>query len=295
MAQNATMEPWTGKAHEVVHMKDFMKAQGKTDEEAATFEGFYQVHPEDEDAVFIASTLPSFEFKGVPAFFDVGGICMNPLALEKTIDIFEERYRGFNPPPDKICGLDARGFLFGPLVAQRLKIPFFMMRKEGKLPGPTMAVPYETEYSKEVLTVPVNSIVPGERVVIFDDLIATGGTTIAAANLIVECGGVVCDVSVVTAIAFFKGWEKFRNSLPQLADVPIFAIVECTKVPGMPEGSTETMTIKANSAEHRAIQAAMANAKPGDVICKTLDGCTVVYDTKPMSGLNTKYLEEGAD
>ena len=59
------------------------------------------------------------------------------------------------------------------------------MRKEGKLPGPTMAVPYETEYSKEVLTVPVNSIVPGERVVIFDDLIATGGTTIAAANLIV--------------------------------------------------------------------------------------------------------------
>ena len=91
------------------------------------------------------------------------------------------------------------------------------------------------------------------------------------------------------------GWEKFRNSLPQLADVPIFAIVECTKVPGMPEGSTETMTIKANSAEHRAIQAAMANAKPGDVICKTLDGCTVVYDTKPMSGLNTKYLEEGAD
>ena len=192
-------------------------------------EGYFLVDKEDPDANYIAASLPGYDFKGVPSFFDVGGICMDPKALRLCTDIFEERYREMKPPPTSICGLDARGFLFGPLVAQRLNIPFFMMRKKGKLPGPVMEVPYETEYSKEVLTIPCRAVSPGDRVIIFDDLIATGGTTIAAANLIVECGGVVAEVAVITAIAFFQGWKKFRNSLDCLKDVPIFAIVEATK------------------------------------------------------------------
>ena len=130
-----------------------------------------------------------------------------------------------DPPIDKVCGLDARGFIFGPLVAQELQLPFFMMRKKGKLPGPTIEQPYETEYSKETLTIPCNALKKGERVLIVDDLIATGGTTIASANLIVQSGGVVAEVAVITCIEFFKGWQKFRNSLPELKDVPIFAIV----------------------------------------------------------------------
>jgi len=93
--------------------------------------------------------------------------------------------------PDSICGIDARGFIFGPLVAQRLRIPFFMMRKKGKLAGPVIECAYQTEYSKEVLTIPCTAVKKGDRVVIFDDLMATGGTTIAAANLIVQSGGIV--------------------------------------------------------------------------------------------------------
>ena len=67
-----------------------------------------------------------------------------------------------------------------------------------------------------MLTIPCSAVKPGDRVVIFDDLIATGGTTIAAAHLIVQSGATVAEVAVITAIAFFKGWQKFRSSLPQL-------------------------------------------------------------------------------
>ena len=86
--------------------------------------GYFLVDKEDPDANYIAASLPGYDFKGVPSFFDVGGICMDPKALRLCTDIFEERYREMKPPPTSICGLDARGFLFGPLVAQRLNIPF---------------------------------------------------------------------------------------------------------------------------------------------------------------------------
>lgn len=182
-----------------------------------------------------------------------------------------------------VCGLDARGFIFGPPVALRLGVPFFMMRKAGKLPGPTMEVPYETEYSKETLSIPCSAVRPGDRVVIFDDLIATGGTTIAAANLIVEAGGVVAEVAVITAIAFFKGWQKFRASLPQLATVNIFAIVEATNCLTMPEGSMATYKVGAGTEEHKRLTAAMKAAKPWpeDVLIRTGEGDAVAFTTAP--------------
>lgn len=252
-------------------------------------------HPEDlgdPDSQYIASCLPSFDFKGVPAFIDVGGICADPKALKLCTDIFEERYRAMDPPATSICGLDARGFVFGPLVAQRLQIPFFMMRKKGKLPGPVMECAYQTEYSDEVLTIPCWAVKPGDRVVIFDDLIATGGTTIAAANLILQCGGVVAEVAVVTAIAFFKGWQKFRDSLPELKEVPIFAIVEATTTLAMPEGSTESYAVASGSPEHLAIQEAMKGAAPGEVLVKEGEASFVLKPKGP--GFNIKYLEEAA-
>lgn len=245
--------------------------------------------PGDRDAQYIASCLPGFNFKDVPSFFDVGGICADPKALKLCTDIFVERYYAMNPKPTSICGLDARGFIFGPLVAQRLRIPFFMMRKKGKLPGPVMECAYKTEYSDEVLTIPCASVKPGDRVVIFDDLIATGGTTIAAANLIVQCGGVVAEVAVITAIAFFKGWRAFRSSLPELKEVPIFAIVEATNALCMPEGSTDSFVVASGSDQLKAIQEAMKSAKRGDVLVKEADG---KFSAKPKGpGFNTKYAE----
>ena len=182
-----------------------------------------------------------------------------------------------------VCGLDARGFIFGPPVALRLGVPFFMMRKAGKLPGPTMEVPYKTEYSDETMSIPCSAVRPGDRVVIFDDLIATGGTTIAAANLIVESGAVVAEVAVITAIAFFKGWQKFRASLPQLANVGIFAIVEATNCLTMPEGSMGTYKVAAGSAEQAKLVAAMKGARPWphDVLVRKGEGDSVVYSTAP--------------
>merc|ERR1719183_155237 len=106
-----------------------------------------------------------------------------------------------------------------------------------------MECAYKTEYSSDVLTIPCSAVSPGDRVVIFDDLIATGGTTIASANLIVQSGGVVAEVAVITAIAFFKGWQKFRTSLPELKDVPIFALVDANNCLSMPAGSTASCTV----------------------------------------------------
>jgi len=140
----------------------------------------------------------------------------------------------------------------------------------------------------------------GDRILIYDDLIATGGTTIAAANLITKAGGIVAEVHVITAIAFFKGWEAFRNSLPCLKQVPIFAIVDCNDTLAMPKGSTESFVVKSNSTEHTCIVDAMKNAKMGDVLCKstTISGgsYTTAFAAKPRGpGKNTKYAEEGAE
>jgi len=254
--------------------------------------GFFCVDPEAPEAKYVASRLPGYDFKDVPSFFDVGGICADPEALKICTDIFYERYKDMNVT--SICGLDARGFIFGPLVAQRLMVPFFMLRKQGKLPGPVMECPYETEYSKEVLTIPCSSVKPGDRIVIFDDLIATGGTTIASANLVCEAGGVVVEVAVITAIAFFKGWANFRSSLPCLADVPIFSIVEASTTPCMPEGSTASIVVKANSEEHKAMLDGMKGAKLGSVLCKHPDG-TYTAEMPDCNKVNTSYLEEGAE
>jgi len=258
--------------------------------------GFFCVDPACDEAKLIASRLPGFDFKDVPSFFDIGGICGDPEALKLTTDIFVQRYEGMNLT--SVCGLDARGFIFGPLIAQRLMIPFFMLRKQGKLPGPVIECGYETEYSKEILTVPCNAVKPGDRVLVVDDLIATGGTTIAAANLIVEAGAEVAEVAVITAIAFFKGWQKFRaseiNGKAVLKDVPIFSIVEATSTPAMPEGSTASFVVQAQSAEHLAMLEAMSTAELGSVLCKNADGSYRAEVPDPNK-VNEAYLAEGAD
>jgi len=258
--------------------------------------GFFCVDPECAEAKKIAARLPGFSFKDVPSFFDIGGICADPEALKLVTDIFVQRYEGMNLT--SVCGLDARGFIFGPLIAQRLMIPFFMLRKQGKLPGPVIECGYQTEYSSEVLTIPCNAVKPGDRVLVVDDLIATGGTTIAAANLIVEAGGVVAEVAVITAIAFFKGWQKFRaseiNGQPVLKDVPIFSIVEATTTPAMPEGSTDSIVVQAQSPEHLAMLEAMKTAELGSVLCKNADG-TYRCEVPDPNKVNEAYLLEGAE
>jgi len=273
----------------------------KTDEVSP---GYFLVDSKSsEEAKLVASSLPGYNFKNVPAFFDVGGLTQNPKALRYTIDMFEDRARALKPAPTCIVGLDARGFIFGPLVAQRLNIPFLMMRKKGKLPGPTIAEGYETEYSKDVLTISCNYLTPSDNVLIYDDLIATGGTTIAAAKLILASGARVSEVHVVTAIAFFEGWKKFRAADERLKDVGIFAIADANYTLAMPKGSTDTYTLEVDSMEHRCVvEATKRKSKPGDVLCRTVSknsesgSYTVKFETKSLGpGRNMKYLEEGKE
>jgi len=110
-----------------------------------------------------------------------------------------------------IAGMEARGFIFGAAVAARLAIPFVPVRKPGKLPVPVLAIDYALEYGTDTLEVDPDAIAEGQRVVIIDDLIATGGTALAAVQLLRRAGGVVQDALFVIDLPDLGGAEKLRE------------------------------------------------------------------------------------
>ena len=109
---------------------------------------------------------------------------------------------------DVVAGIESRGFLFGPQLAQLLKVPFVPIRKAGKLPYKTIQESYDLEYGSEVIECHGDALLKGQRVLIHDDLLATGGTVCAASELIQELGGVVCGFSFVVGLGFLNGKEK---------------------------------------------------------------------------------------
>ncbi|XP_061601332.1 adenine phosphoribosyltransferase [Cololabis saira] len=125
---------------------------------------------------------PDFPKKGV-LFRDICPILKEPAALTAAIDLFEEHVRKKHPQVELIVGLDARGFLFGPLLAQRLGVGFVLVRKKGKLPGATVSVSYDLEYGKAEMEIQEDAVSEGQKVLIIDDLLATGGTLHAACQL----------------------------------------------------------------------------------------------------------------
>ncbi|KAM6916445.1 adenine phosphoribosyltransferase [Xenentodon cancila] len=125
---------------------------------------------------------PDFPKKGV-LFRDICPILKEPAALTAVIDLFEEHVRKNHSQVDLILGLDARGFLFGPLLAQRLGVGFILVRKKGKLPGATVSVAYDLEYGKAEVEIQEDAVSEGQKVLIIDDLLATGGTMHAACEL----------------------------------------------------------------------------------------------------------------
>jgi adenine phosphoribosyltransferase len=121
---------------------------------------------------------------------------------------------------DLVVALDARGFLFGVPVAQDLGVPFVMCRKAGKLPGPCSAVTYDLEYGTATCELQKGAIQPGQRVLLVDDLLATGGTALAAVQLIQEQGGIVTEAVFVTELDFLFGRKRLIE-----AGVPIRSLV----------------------------------------------------------------------
>ena len=181
----------------------------------------------------IAASLPWYGPKysphDVPSFYDVSGITESPEVFKAVVNLFVERYRaqGANGPTH-IAGFDARGFLFGPPIAMALDIPFVMIRKAGKLPGVLVSSgKYVTEYSTDETVMRLGSVKAGDRVVLVDDLIATGGTALAGFNLVDQLGARVHEFAAMVSLPFLDGVKKIHEHADgKFKDVPCFTMVD---------------------------------------------------------------------
>lgn len=159
--------------------------------------------------------IPDFPKPGI-LFKDIAPILMDPALFRLVIQHFVNECSVRNV--QKVAGIDARGFLFGATVAHELGIGFVPVRKKGKLPGETLSHAYQLEYGEAELEIQTDAFAPGERVVVVDDLLATGGTAKAAVSLIEKTGAKVVQVQFVIELAFLKGREV-------LSPAPVYSIV----------------------------------------------------------------------
>ncbi|GFR48543.1 hypothetical protein Agub_g10442 [Astrephomene gubernaculifera] len=160
--------------------------------------------------------VPDFPKAGI-LFWDVTTIMLNHEAFKHTIDLFAEHYK--DKKVDVIAGFEARGLIFGAPLALALGAAFVPLRKPGKLPGEKISEEYKTEYSTDKIEMHVGAIQPGQRVVLVDDLIATGGTLAAGINLVKKAGGEIVEAACVIELPFLRGREK-------IVDTPLFVLVE---------------------------------------------------------------------
>ncbi|MBU1130564.1 adenine phosphoribosyltransferase [Patescibacteria group bacterium] len=160
--------------------------------------------------------IPDWPIKGVN-FKDISTIIEDKEAFRYVIDKLLEPYQG--QKIDKVVGIDARGFLFCSAMAYRLGAGCVMIRKKGKLPWKTIGQDYALEYGANTIEMHQDSIKPGERVIIVDDLLATGGTMAATVDLVKQLGGEIAGISFIIDLVFLKGKEKIK-------DYPVHTLVE---------------------------------------------------------------------
>lgn len=161
-------------------------------------------------------SIPNWPIEGV-IFRDITTLMQDPVAFKEACNLFYNRYKNMNI--DKIVGIDARGFVFGAVLAYQLNVGFVTVRKKGKLPYKTISESYSLEYGKNTVELHEDSINTGEKVVIIDDLIATGGTMEAAVKLVKKLGGNILECGFIVELPELKGREKIK-------DEKIFAICE---------------------------------------------------------------------
>src|SRR5882762_6733111 len=151
--------------------------------------------------------VPDFPKKGI-IFKDITPILNDGALFRASVDVFLERCRG--KKIDKIVGIDARGFLFGSAVAYELGIGFVPLRKKGRLPYKTESAKYSLEYGEAEMELHIDAIMRGERIVLIDDLLATGGTSASAAALIKKVGGQLLTAIFLIELDFLHGREKLE-------------------------------------------------------------------------------------
>jgi len=151
--------------------------------------------------------VPDFPKKGI-VFKDITPVLNDPILFRESIDLFLEQCRGKNL--DKVVGIDARGFLFGSAVAYELGLGFVPIRKRGKLPYRTDTAKYSLEYGEAEVEMHTDAVREGERVVLVDDLLATGGTSAAAAVLIRNAGAALLEAQFLIELEFLEGRKRLE-------------------------------------------------------------------------------------
>ena len=151
-------------------------------------------------------TVPDFPKPGI-LFYDITTLLKDKTGFAQLIDAFAAHYIGKDI--DVVLGIEARGFIFGPALAYRLNAGFVPVRKPKKLPAPTAKVSYDLEYGTDSLEIHLDAIQPGQRVLIVDDLLATGGTMQATVQLVEKLGGQIVGIGFAIELDFLKGRTKF--------------------------------------------------------------------------------------
>ncbi|MEW6128770.1 MAG: adenine phosphoribosyltransferase [Acidobacteriota bacterium] len=153
-------------------------------------------------------TVPDFPKPGIQ-FYDITTLLKDPYGLRTTIDRLVELIH--DNQIDVVIGMEARGFIFAPALAYRLKAGFVPVRKPRKLPAETESVSYALEYGTDTLEIHKDAIGNGHRVLIADDLLATGGTAKAVVDLVEKLGGIVAGLAFVVELNFLNGREKLKG------------------------------------------------------------------------------------
>jgi adenine phosphoribosyltransferase len=152
--------------------------------------------------------VPDFPKPGI-LFYDITTLLQDPLALRMTVDRFVWLFA--RKHIQKVVGIESRGFMFGPIVAYDLNAGFVPVRKPGKLPYHKIRESYELEYGTDTVEMHHDAILPGEHVLVVDDLVATGGTALAAARMVESLGGIVSGFGFIVELTFLPGREKLKG------------------------------------------------------------------------------------
>lgn len=155
-------------------------------------------------------TIPDYPKKGI-MFRDITTLIQDPVGLKLVIDNFAERYRGNAAEFDSIVGIEARGFIIGGALAYALGKGFVPIRKPGKLPGNTVSEEYALEYGTDSVEIHTDALAKGERVLLVDDLLATGGTALAAASLVEKLDAVVAELAFVVNLPDIGGEKRLTE------------------------------------------------------------------------------------
>ena len=152
--------------------------------------------------------VPDYPKKGI-VFKDITTLIKKGEAFDDVINVFVEKCKG--KKVDLVAAVESRGFIFGGVLANRLKVGFVPVRKFGKLPADTVEQKYDLEYGTDTLEIHKDAVAPGQRVLIVDDLLATGGTVEATCKLVEKLGGEVAGILVMIELAFLNGRDKVKS------------------------------------------------------------------------------------